>query len=338
MLCGECRAGTVSPSDVSIDIDGWTMTPLVEDNAGNKTVLGFVCFKDMTLAAGNNLVSVWFIRGDGTSGPDGWKAKAWTSQDQWEAIAWLKNELAIEGEADDLWGTKSAKPAQLSQTPPAPSQYGGGVLEEDPVYPLIQGMANPGAVIQGLVSIGYPAADIKLETTFDPGCPFESIFEALSLGVEAEVLSGGQTPGVGIEVAQAAAVQRCSNPNNIWFCFPQTWTSPASPWSPWSSASSWTLMGVQNQLASNACCKWCKTRTRTRTQVLSHVYRNCDIGTCTQTETQTEWECACCAAPMFALQDCINLGVQCLGSLANSPLFAPNEPTTSSGWQPACNW
>lgn len=79
ILCGESRAGTVSPSEVSIDIDGWTMTPLVKDNAGNKTVLGFVCFKDMTMVAGDNLVSVWFIRGDGTDGPDGWKAKAWTS-------------------------------------------------------------------------------------------------------------------------------------------------------------------------------------------------------------------------------------------------------------------
>lgn len=167
------------------------------------------------------------------------------------------------------------------------------------MYPLLQGMENPGAVIQGLVSIGYPAADIKIETPFDPGCPFQPVFEAITFGVEVELLPGNN-PGDG-EIAAAMQIPACL----AQVCWGATWTLSEV-------LGAWTCTGWVQAERSDACpppsgsnpppegypsasntnlCYYCGTATCTDTRVRQRRNWDCthvqwtQIRTCTGSAT-----------------------------------------------------
>lgn len=296
---GQAVAQSYSVSEVTVEIEGWTFAPILKQHNGVETVHSFLCLYDSDLLVGNNLASVWFIRGHDAQGNPDWEAKSWLSQDQWESIAALKAELQMASTWDDRWPTKLPQPQLTYTNPEAPKQYKGGVLEEDPIAPILEATQNPGTVIQALVGIGYPAAEIKVELQLD--CPYDVIMEAYASGVEA--VDGEQAADLEAGIAAydvAFFLFGCQRQG----CTPSTWTVAGSQTAGDWSCAGWSMIrnidacppippvvappnGGYATAPGTGTCYYCGTATRTESRVRSSRASNCAVTAWTQTRTCT---------------------------------------------------
>jgi hypothetical protein len=111
-------------------------------------VTDMLAVKNPSTLNGDNLAAVWY-----ESGPDGWAAQSWYASDPWTGVKSLKITLGIGDEQDAIWEmTLGAQPSgDPIQAAPLTS---AGVIENDPLQPMIEASADPEAVVQTLITLG----------------------------------------------------------------------------------------------------------------------------------------------------------------------------------------
>lgn len=150
LLAACAHAQSIRPSSVRVEVNDWIVVPLVIQDGEECQVDSMVTFAKEGTTIGNNLVAVWYVRGG-----EGWDPKSWSTTDRWSIVEQLKGAFQISDEDDYRWGVASLNGA--SAAIPA-ENFSGGVLESDPLSPVIESMPDPQAAVALLIEGGYPAA------------------------------------------------------------------------------------------------------------------------------------------------------------------------------------
>ncbi|MFN8818240.1 MAG: hypothetical protein ACK5ZV_16065 [bacterium] len=161
------------PAGVRATQQDWVFVPVIIQSAGSLTVPGVLALRDKSALVGENLVAVWYAN-PGAPGVD-WPAKSWTSQDQWEAIKWTKQQFAIGDQYDFLWPT--ADPQSAGSLTEVPQDYFKGLLDNDPFAALLT-TPDGEAMVSLLTAIGYKSATINVDK--DGPCSTKIILSALA--------------------------------------------------------------------------------------------------------------------------------------------------------------
>lgn len=146
------------PSGVRFASGDWTFVPVVKNVAGDWSSPGILALRKKDLVVGDNIVSIWYERPAVVGGA--WAATSWVSQDQWQAITFVKNRFAIGSEHDFLWPTND--PVTAPASPETPLPYSHGLFVEDPLSALPND-ANRDQVVTVLTELGYQSASVTLE-------------------------------------------------------------------------------------------------------------------------------------------------------------------------------
>ncbi len=146
------------PSEVRFASGEWTFVPVIRNVAGEWSSPGILALRKKDLAVGENIVSIWYERPEVEGGV--WIASSWVSQDQWQAIAFVKNRFAVDNQYDFLWPADD--PAPESATAETPQPYSHGLFVEDPLSSLPID-SNRDQVVTVLTGLGYQSASVSLE-------------------------------------------------------------------------------------------------------------------------------------------------------------------------------
>jgi len=272
MMTSTGLAQSIRPSSVRVEVNDWHVVPLVSGDGAGCQVDSMVAFAREGTTIGDNLVAVWYVRGG-----EGWEAKSWSTTDRWSIVEQLKGAYNIGDEDDYRWGVASSDGAAAG-TPI--ENFGSGVLESDPLAPLIEAMPDPQAAVSLLIDGGYPAA-MPLNATSLAGV--NAMLDAIetAVGIEACI----EDPGT-LNVAQSLAASGAMA-GTIVVPISDRPMGPPGPWTPVPSNCDTIRHG-------NACvwitvCKFTRAqnylRKRTKACVIAGVMVFCDqwaVITCTE--------------------------------------------------------
>ncbi len=180
---------------------------------------------------GENLTAVWYRKVLADDGTTSWVATAWGEQSQSQSIRSVKDILSLPDSSDESWPIVIA-PVAVS----APEPIKKGVLESDPIAPLVDALADPRPFVEMLEDAGWKAAWIDplegvIETDGDPEiapCSRTSVLTALANSV---VQAASPSADINIGFDCGFVVIRCSRVTattawGVWTCGP--WI-PAPP-------------------------------------------------------------------------------------------------------------
>lgn len=257
------------------------MTPILRTpTSGPPSVDSFLAIVDSPTVPGTSLRSVWYKRSSPVLG-GGWEAKAWDSENQWEAIRYVKLELGIGDEFDGIWPTTDNPELLPEERPEIPTDYVSGLKANDPLAGVL---ALPGRdlIVEVLVAVGYKAADIPFEKAeYADACGFETVLDAFAIGAEAGYsVSPNNAAEAMASATQASLAASCGAAwcipwitSGPWaLVLPVTWTS-----GPWIGPQCTPTIG-----GCSACTYWtdiCRKWTRNH----FFVWPNCSTSTWTTT-------------------------------------------------------
>ncbi len=319
-------SGDTIPFGGGIEIEGWRYTPVVSGQAGQKAVHSFVGLLNPSIAAGSNVTAIWYVRQGGQ-----WLPKAWASEPEWKVVESVKAELEIGPEFDDawfIWGTPEG-----GEAAPVPEPYRSGFFFTDPIAELAQESPFRDVLVEALMALGYPVADVKFErTSAIADCPSDVVLASIAVGVESQLNISAD----GEAVARTALAQNCAA-----LCIPWTWVStPPGPWTcgPWGAYGApvqflrTTIGGVQVD-----CC-YSSVRVCSQSQTPTHRCVDCSRATRVVTRTRTDTHTVCCddtgtltgspPQPCTATATCFN------SATPPGPATVPTTPGTPGAWPP----
>lgn len=135
-------------SSLQFSTDGWMWVPTTL----NGKVESFVGLRTDP-AAGENITTVWYRQTPEAT----WESWAWGEQDQSKGIASVKSVLGLPDSTDSKWPlAPSTQPAE------EPERLTEGVLESDPIAPVVESLEDPSALVASLESAGWRAAWIDI--------------------------------------------------------------------------------------------------------------------------------------------------------------------------------
>jgi hypothetical protein len=173
VCAGQSLAQSVSrPAGVRVTQKDWVFVPVVVQDVGSLAVPGVLALRDKSQAVGENLVAVWY-ENPGVQGVE-WPAKSWESQDQWEAIKWVKEQFGIGDDYDVFWPTSDPKTEGWSSE--VPQNYFKGLLTSDPFAELVD-EPDGETIVALLTMMGYKAASVDVDK--DGPCDTKTILPAL---------------------------------------------------------------------------------------------------------------------------------------------------------------
>ena len=186
-------------STVRVLAGDWNYVPIVTHKPGGHEINTIVAFSKPGTTVGNNLVAVRYNR-VGT----GWEKETWTEIDQWKIVTTLKDELGIPSDDDFRWGVG---PTEGEGSASASVPMEGGLLEEDPLAPVVASTPDPIGTTQVLVAMGYAAAMPPSEGV---ACGASDLVGVIVTSVHAaSVVEDGSTLGVAQSI-MAAVGSGCS--------------------------------------------------------------------------------------------------------------------------------
>lgn len=174
-------------SPYKVGIGGWVLNPIIQTSSGNGCVVhSFVALSKAGSTYGQNIVAVWYIRGDAGK----WETKSWHTVDQAEAIKYVKAELAIPDSDDALWdeGITTAVLAQKATS--MPEDYLKGLLSSDPYAQVVNDPLQREFVVEVLADAGYAAAKVPLDKSSATDCS-DTLLTKLASEVETAACSTG---------------------------------------------------------------------------------------------------------------------------------------------------
>lgn len=285
LLTNERACGGVAVSDVQIEFGGWTFVPTVD----NGRVTSILALRTDGASVGQNIVSVWFQRGANT-----WRVTAWESQDQRDAVSFVKASLGIGNQFDQSWPVGG--PFTM-QTPQAPTAFHNGLLVGDTKADLIDSATDRRATMEALVLAGYRAAVLGIELADSTaGCDQNAILTVIAEGVQTELAQPAATSGAGMAQATAQLTLACAwCPIDPWW----TWTI-AGPTKVNCNCTFGASVGCEwNELHCAMVCHFTGTSNCTWTRTRKREYF-CSGITCTWTETgSSSGEVRCTSTEYF---------------------------------------
>lgn len=299
-------------SATQIQIGDWTLAPILTGSGQEQRVHSFLALLDQDAAAGENITAVWYIRG--INDDSDWQPKAWSSQDQWDAINAVKAELGIDDESDLYWPTKDPKPV-LSPPLLEPVDYIKGVLALDPLAGMIAVMEDRDELIEHLVELGYKAADVPLEKALLIGdCQEKWVLTSFAKTIEAVEASPLSSVVDGVTAGQAFLATKCAA-----ICFPYLtvgpWlVTPPGTWIP----GPWVFDFCTPTIGGCSACTYHADVCRPVSRTWVFVWPNCSTSTWTTTSTQ-----------------CWTASLMCLNTAGGACPAAPACATPALGAPPA---
>jgi hypothetical protein len=251
-------------STVRVLAGDWNYVPIVTHKPGGHEINTIVAFSKPGTTVGNNLVAVRYNR-VGT----GWEKETWTEIDQWKIVTTLKDELGIPSDDDFRWGVG---PTEGEGSASASVPMEGGLLEEDPLAPVVASTPDPIGTTQVLVAMGYAAAMPPSEGV---ACGVSDLVGVIATSVHAESVDEDASTLLTAQGINAAVGSGCAAS-----VITPILTRPIAPPSPWTTPDCNPL-----QLGG---CQWVMRCHVTRTQ--SFIQRRtvtCVIGTTPVTCTQS---------------------------------------------------
>lgn len=227
----------------AFETSGWDFIPAYTESTN--TVSAIVALAKPGTTVGDNLHTVLFMRT-----PTGWDAYSWLAASPLNALYTSKFILNIPDEDNDLF--KRPELVELfnedAARPPLP--YLAGMLTNDPLFGVVQNSATPQALIDMLVSIGYPAAALRPTEGGGeiPGCPEEMMMLSSMADTIDWAGAGMYAPEAQIEaltVGMSVNLTACVDPEPEPTCEPGQIT-------PWSTSLSpgeckWVLTGIRSE-------------------------------------------------------------------------------------------
>jgi hypothetical protein len=152
------------PSGRRVQQDDWTFVAVLSMQGESASVPGVLALRDKANATGDNIVAIWYENPGQSSGD--WSAKAWQSQNQAEAVKYVKGHYLIDDRWDMLWPTGD----QLENPYAAdPLDYDRGLLVSD-VYSFLVDSASRDVAVRFLTDIGYTSAYVPFESSSEVTC------------------------------------------------------------------------------------------------------------------------------------------------------------------------
>lgn len=168
--------------DSRLIVGDWTFVPIYSLNESFSVVVnGLFVYADEASRTGENLSAVWYSRSAGE-----WSASSWQTTDLEEAIKSITIAANIQ---NGLWEYFFNGP--FTGTPESPKPFSSGVLEGDPVDPVVSGQPDPQPILEFLVSVGYAAANVPV--IGDAGCDQVALLDDLALSLQNDVANGDDT-------------------------------------------------------------------------------------------------------------------------------------------------
>jgi hypothetical protein len=160
---------------IEIQIDNWTFIPTLY----NGEVETIVALRNDP-PQGDNITAMWFLKGSNNS----WSSYGWSEQNQAKTVGYVKTALQIPDADDRNW-----KVAPLPVNPeevPARSMN-KGLFVDDPFADAVASAADPDAVLDFLVTIGWSAA----RSSVISGCESANWLNAIAIGTQQDLLNPG---------------------------------------------------------------------------------------------------------------------------------------------------
>ena len=196
VLCSTAANAQRSLPGIEIQIDNWSYIPTLYNGA----VESFIALRT-DAPEGSNITAMWFTRGADNT----WSSWAWNEQNQSKTTGYVKTVLQISDEDDGNW---RVAPSAVNPDDFPPQTMIRGVFANDPFAETVSSEANPEAILDFLVSIGWSAA--KSTIIGSSHCDVSIWMTALSTSVEAEL----QQAGSGMSALQIAiATNSCVPPS-----------------------------------------------------------------------------------------------------------------------------
>ncbi len=170
-----------SVSGQHIQVGDWIFIPTLY-NGGVETFLAF----RTDVPEGENLTSIWFVRQANNT----WRSYGWTEQDRAKASGYVKTALLIPSTSDVNW---KVTPVAVTQSDFPPDTMVRGVFVDDPFADVVGSAADPGDILDFLVTIGWSAARIDI---WSAHCASDVVLNTYALAVEAteiEMAANGGT-------------------------------------------------------------------------------------------------------------------------------------------------
>jgi len=278
-LCVTPKVATaqMSVSATQIHLGDWILTPILAAPAPPGAlahVHSFLALLDKDTVTGNNITSIWYIRGADDN--SAWQAMAWDSQSQWDAIYRLKLDLGIGDEWDSRWATKDPKPGTPPASPPSPVEYIKGVFTTDPLAGMIALMVDRDELVEILVNLGYKAADVPLEKALVVGeCQDRYVLTSFAKTIEGVEASATSSVADGVAAGHAYLATKCAA-----ICFPYVTVGPWVPTSPitWTPAP-WVFIFCTPTVGGCSSCNYTAEVCRGVTRTWTFTWPNCSVST-----------------------------------------------------------
>lgn len=337
-----CAAGALGQqehvAEMSLQVNAWRFKPLYHEVTGGVRVDGFLALALGGSTTGNNLVAVWYQRGEGT--PAEWSAQSWITTDPAEAVKSVKSALGIPSSEDAAWGVDASLAVVEGDPVAQPVGYGVGLLVQDQYYGIVASLPDPAPVVQMLTEAGYTAADIAVDTSVN--CVTNDQLETLAAGFEWGIVqpvttddeAAAQTVGTSQMIASAVA---CWIPPPPCVC----------SWTPWVTgpvrrgACNMVLTGTTSGPVAGGTLYTCNYEARqyyTCTATCTATWTDCSAHLCTQVNIGYGAAGPIPCGPFFVATGgtfggCVATST-CPG--ACSATTAPTAPITWGGWGPDC--
>lgn len=237
----------------------WRWAAIYSEDGADRQVHSLLAILNPSAKVGDNLQQVWYIRGTP------WTSQTWTDPDPWVAINFIKSELGIPDSEDANWEVcTSSGTTQMA----APVGYARGVVATDPMALALASSPNRNQLIQQLVAMGHPAANITLDSTDD--CTTDQQLEGLASNFEGMIGNGDDAVADagegGINCQTMVAMPWGPRPTRPAKPVPPPWppawtppgTVPGSPgptWTPggWPTAPAWSCRFVPTSGGGGSC-------------------------------------------------------------------------------------
>lgn len=155
----------------------WTLVPTLLDGH----VESFLALREET-PFGENLSAVWYRKVETTDGSEEWQSKAWIEQSQPKAVRAVKDALSLPDSTDESWPV-----AVAAMEAAAPEQLAKGLLESDPLAPMVAELADPQPLVEMLEDAGWKAAWIGPLEGVTMSCSQPMVLASLAVAVEASI-------------------------------------------------------------------------------------------------------------------------------------------------------
>jgi len=317
VLCSTAANAQRSLPGIEIQIDNWAYIPTLYNGA----VESFIALRT-DAPEGNNITAMWFTRGADNT----WSSWAWNEQNQSKTTGYVKTVLQISDEDDGNW---RVAPSAINPDDFPPKTMIRGVFANDPFAETISSEANPEAMLDFLVSIGWSAA--KSTIIGSSQCEQRVRLDTLSDVTLAEL----HEPGSGMAVLSISlAVSQGISSQCALVVISQTPTIPIC-----NSTSPWTLKSTSMFPTTGSCCPsntWSGTFRWEQTQ--SVVYRCPDCTVHTQTQIRFRFCTASITEIDIGSPFCVPGSNPCPASApAYSPPSGPYGGPPSGGCPSAMN-